>query len=124
MSTTKLSGDLQLELREALEADGWIVRKAVQFSTSGWPDMEAFKRPMKIFYIEVKRPGETLRKLQAWRRAQLKHAGFHHYMISESSQINPMIAEINYILDIKVWPVLTPEELKWIGQPEPEIPAQ
>lgn len=119
MSTPTNSGDLQLEVRKALEGDGYIVRKTLQFSTSGWTDLEAFKRPMRFFFIEVKTGKDVVRPIQAWRIAQLKYAGFHVFIIREKAEIAPMLSEIDRLHSMQAFPVLTEHEKALVNKPEP-----
>lgn len=66
---------IQTEIKKHLEAKGYLVVKILQSTLNGWPDLQAMKGG-KIYFIEVKRPGEKLEPLQEYRHKQLEALGF------------------------------------------------
>lgn len=74
---------IQSAIRKRLENDGWLVNKLILTSKPGTPDLIAHKDGRTI-YIEVKRPGEKPRPLQAHRMEQIRRQGIEVYTIDDS----------------------------------------
>ena len=68
---------LQSKIIKHLQSSGWLTIKTIILSTSGWPDIFAFRQGKAIF-IEVKNPNKTnhASPLQLYRRKQLQKEGF------------------------------------------------
>ena len=62
---------IQTSIADYLRKRGWTVVKIMAASLNGWPDLHAVKEGRAI-YIEVKRPGGRLSKIQEYRIEQLK----------------------------------------------------
>lgn len=72
---------LQKKIREDLERDGWLVLKIILCNKNGFPDLVPMKKKGKIFFIEVKRPGEDADELQKIVHAKLRQMGFNVFVI-------------------------------------------
>lgn len=68
---------LQSKIIKYLQSYGWLTIKTISLSTSGWPDIFAFRNGQAIF-IEVKNPNRTnhATALQQHRIYQLQSQGF------------------------------------------------
>lgn len=83
---SKLESDIQYEIIQKLEADGWLAKKVITCTKAGYPEVEAVKFGREI-KIEVKRPGQQLKKLQAFRKRQLEAHGMEVYVFESANDI-------------------------------------
>ena len=65
----------QATLIKRYEAEGWTVIKLVQVNKAGYPDL-LLLRPSDVRFVEVKRKGGRLSKVQEYRIAELRSKGF------------------------------------------------
>lgn len=66
---------IQSKKIKELEDEGYFVIKLVSTNKNGIPDLIAIPRNSDVLFVEVKRPGGRLSKLQQYRHKQLKSHG-------------------------------------------------
>lgn len=64
---------IQSKKIKELESQGYYVIKLVKTNKNGIPDLIAIPKGSDILFIEVKRPGGRLSKLQEYRIKELKN---------------------------------------------------
>jgi len=62
---------IQFLITNWLKKEGWLVTKLMMTTTSGIPDILAI-RSGKTIFIEVKKPGGRLSKIQKYRIAEIR----------------------------------------------------
>ena len=72
----------QRKLIKQYEAQGWTVIRLLQSNKAGYPDLLCLM-PDRVMFIEVKSRTGKLSKVQEYRHAELKSAGFNVQTISE-----------------------------------------
>ena len=77
-----LESKIQAQIITKLKKAGWLVMRAITISESGYPDLFCFRKGWVVF-IEVKRPGQKLRKIQEYRKRQLEENGFQVYVMDD-----------------------------------------
>ena len=82
-----LESKIQSQIIKALKKAGWLVIRPITISEAGYPDLFCFRKGWVVF-IEVKRPGQKLRKLQEYRKRQLEEQGFDVMIIDSKDQLN------------------------------------
>lgn len=65
------------------ESLGWATIKLVGEGGKGKPDRVFLHEHAVSVYVEFKKPGETLRKLQIYWKERLEALGFIHYTIDD-----------------------------------------
>jgi hypothetical protein len=65
---------IQKQISDALKGQGWFVTKLIKTTTNGVPDVLACKNEQCMF-IEVKKPGGKLSKLQEFTHRQMRGKG-------------------------------------------------
>jgi Holliday junction resolvase len=78
----KKESSIEKEIREHAIRQGFIALKLSPSNNKGIPD-RLFLRHDVILFIEFKRHGENLSKIQAKRHEELKMKGFHVYVIDD-----------------------------------------
>lgn len=66
---------IQSKKIKELEAEGYYVIKLITTNKNGIPDLIAIPRGSDVLFIEVKKPGGKLSKLQEYRLKELKEHG-------------------------------------------------
>lgn len=61
---------------------------ALKYGVNGWPDRMVLLADGTVAWVELKRPGETLRALQERRRDQLTRAGQMAYVLDTVEKVN------------------------------------
>lgn len=82
-----LESKIQSQIVKALKKAGWLVIRPITISESGYPDLFCFRKGWVVF-IEVKRPGQKLRKLQEFRKRQLEEQGFDVMVIDSKEHLS------------------------------------
>ncbi len=62
---------IQFLITNYLKKEGWLVTKLMMTTTSGIPDVLAIRQGKTIF-IEVKKPGGRLSRIQEYRIAEIR----------------------------------------------------
>ena len=65
----------QKKLIKRYEDEGWHVLKLLMLNKAGYPDL-ILLRPNAVKFVEVKRKGGRLSKIQQYRISELKKLGF------------------------------------------------
>lgn len=81
-----LESKIQSQIVNALKKAGWLVIRPITISEAGYPDLFCFRNGWVVF-IEVKRPGQKLRKLQEYRKRQLEEQGFDVMVVNNKDQL-------------------------------------
>ena len=80
-------------LKKQVELIGGKAYKFVSPGVTGVPDRIVILPPGRIFFIELKEPGENLRKLQKVRLEQLKKLGCNTLVIDSKEKVDMFIRE-------------------------------
>ena len=80
---------LQSKIIKYLKEEGWEVGKIMVMSEPGWPDLICCRGGDTVF-IEVKKPGGKLRKIQEYRIARLRDRYIPVYIIDNIADIELM----------------------------------
>ncbi|MGP4073141.1 VRR-NUC domain-containing protein [Piscibacillus sp. B03] len=83
--------DVERYLKTKIESLGGLCLKFESPGYSGVPDRLCLLPKGKLFFVEVKRPGETLRKLQEKRRKDFQALGHQVYVVDSKESINQLI---------------------------------
>lgn len=65
---------------------GWIPLKLNNAASDGWPDRQFIKDEGDLFFVEFKREGEKLRKLQEYRCKKLACKGHRVYVVDNKEE--------------------------------------
>lgn len=82
VKTKRLESEIQRRIIQRYQQEGYMVVKLQLTNMSGFPDLMVMKEG-KVFFIEVKRPGEHPRPLQVYRHRQLMEQGFEVKILTE-----------------------------------------
>lgn len=77
-----LEQQIQSKIIRNLEKEGWYVVKLITTTKAGIPDLLCLKNGRAVF-IEVKRPGGKVSKLQEFRHDELRKQGFEVIITTE-----------------------------------------
>jgi hypothetical protein len=86
-AAVKLESDVERKVVADVERRGGIALKLNLQGNRGWPDRLALLPNGVVVFIEMKRPGEKLRKLQEHRRKTLQALGFTVLVASDERDI-------------------------------------
>lgn len=84
---------IEKHLVESIEKIGGLAWKFTSPGIKGVPDRIIMLQEY-IFFVEVKAPGEDMRKLQKWRKMQLEREGFAVLLIDTKSKVDELIENI------------------------------
>lgn len=87
MRESKIQGEIKKHLKE----NGWFVKKIIQLSENGYPDLFSVKLP-RIIWWEVKRPGEDADPLQLVRIEEIRSFGMEAYVVHTLEEVKKYIA--------------------------------
>ena len=90
---TKLIREREIEvfLRQKIKSAGGLCLKFVSPGWAGAPDRLCLLPGGKIFFVELKRPGERPRKIQLKRHEELRKLGFSVYVIDGKEYVLDLI---------------------------------
>ena len=83
--------ELERKLVQAVKATDGICPKFVSPGFDGMPDRIVLLHHGKLAFVEVKRPGQKARSLQAARHKLLRQLGFQVFLLDEAGQIGEII---------------------------------
>lgn len=86
--------ELEKKLVERVKELGGEALKFVSPGNAGVPDRIILMRSGRIYFAEVKAPGECLRPLQRRRKKQLEQLGFKVFVVDSMKSLGGMINEI------------------------------
>lgn len=83
--------DIEVFLRQKIKSAGGLCLKFVSPGWAGAPDRLCLLPGGKIFFVELKRPGERPRKIQLKRHEELRKLGFSVYVIDGKEYVLDLI---------------------------------
>lgn len=86
--------DVEQALRQQVKKKGGLCLKFISPGWSGAPDRLCLFPGGKMCFVEVKRPGERPRPLQAARHMVLKRLGFDVVVLDDSKEIPWLLKKI------------------------------
>lgn len=86
--------DVEQALRQQVEKKGGLCLKFISPGWSGAPDRLCLFPGGKMCFVEVKRPGEKPRPLQAARHMVLKRLGFDVVVLDDTKGISQFLEDI------------------------------
>lgn len=81
---------VQTKIKKWLIADGWFVKKIIQLSENGYPDLYSYKGGRTIWW-ECKRPGETAAPLQELRIKEIRSFGMEAYVVDSLEEVKSIV---------------------------------
>ena len=101
--------DIEKRLREEVKKAGGLCLKFTPASWSGAPDRLILFPGGKIFFVELKRPGEEPRPLQKVRIRKLREMGFHAEVLDNVDRIPGLIGDCK-----SDWKYTCTDDLKFV----------
>lgn len=89
-----LESKIENRLKKEVKKMGGLSLKFSSPGMSGMPDRLVLLPKGRIFFIELKAPGKTLRPLQIKRKEQLENLGFKVYVIDSYEKIDEFLQEV------------------------------
>ncbi len=89
-----LESKIENRLKKEVKKMGGLSLKFSSPGMSGVPDRLVLLPKGRIFFIELKAPGKTLRPLQIKRKEQLENLGFKVYVIDSYEKIDEFLQEV------------------------------
>ena len=86
--------DVERKLIKAVEWEGGLCLKFTPQGVAGYPDRLVLLPGGLFAFIEVKRPGGTMRPLQVARHTKLRSLGLQVYLLNDENQIEGIINNI------------------------------
>ena len=86
--------EIERKLVEATKKMGGLAPKFVSPGLNGVPDRIVLLPDGRIGFVELKAPGEKMRKLQVRRKEQLERLGFRVYCVDQVEKINDVLKKI------------------------------
>lgn len=86
---------IEEKLKKEIERIGGLSLKFTSPGMAGVPDRLVLLPKGKIFFVELKAPGKTLRPLQLKRKEQLENLGFKVYAIDSYKKLKEVLDEIH-----------------------------
>jgi len=98
------------------ESSGFRCLKMTPAGRRGWPDRLVLGKEGKCAFVEFKRPGETLRRIQEHLRAELVERGFHVAVVDSYEKAAAFLELVGVkVASIPVATVTT------AGRPRPKV---
>ena len=88
-----LETKLEKRLVDKVTSLGGLAWKFTSQGTIGVPDRIIMFRG-KLFFVEMKAPGEDLRKLQQWRKWQIEKQGFTVLRLRTETEVDDFILKL------------------------------
>ncbi len=89
-----LEKEVESALTKAIRKLGGLCWKFTSPGVVGVPDRLCLLHNGKIAFVEVKRPGEVLRPIQAKRKRQLEKLGFKVFVLDKKEDVEVVIDAI------------------------------
>jgi hypothetical protein len=90
----KLEKDIERKLVRGVQIQGGMCRKFVSPGWAGAPDRIVLLPGGRMYFIEMKRPGEEPEPLQQHRIEELRALGFNARAINNEEDVNNFLKEI------------------------------
>jgi len=84
---------IESKFKESVKAKGGWAIKLLPFNLNGLPDRIALLPGGKLFFAEIKKPGEVASPLQMSVHKKLRKLGFEVYVIDHVDQIEIILAK-------------------------------
>ncbi len=89
-----MESKIEARLKAKVAKAGGLTLKFLSPGTAGVPDRLVLLPGKKIFFAELKAPGEKLRPLQQKRKQQLERLGFQVYIIDSCQAVRDFMREV------------------------------
>ncbi|MGO1368537.1 VRR-NUC domain-containing protein [Senegalia sp. (in: firmicutes)] len=89
-----LESKIEKRLKREVEKFGGISLKFTSPGMSGVPDRLVLLPGGRLYFVELKAPGKTLRPLQLKRKRQLENLGFKVYVIDSYKRIDEFLRDV------------------------------
>ena len=86
---------IENKFKKEIERIGGLSLKFTSPGMAGMPDRLVLLPKGKIYFVELKAPGKTLRPLQLKRKEQLENLGFKVYAIDSYERLKGVLDEIH-----------------------------
>ena len=86
--------DIERKLVDAVKRRGGLAPKFVSPGLNGVPDRIVLLKNGRMAFVELKAPGQKMRKLQVRRKDQLERLGFRVYCVDNVEQIEIVLNKI------------------------------
>lgn len=86
--------DIEAYLRERVRAMGGWALKFISPGAAGVPDRLVCLPHGRVVFVELKRPGERPRPLQAWTIERLRALGFEVRVIDSIEAVDVLVREV------------------------------
>ena len=86
-----LESKIEKRLKKEVEKNGGLALKFTSHGMAGVPDRLVLLPKGRIYFVELKGTGKTLRPLQLKRKEQLESLGFKVYLIDSYKKIDRFI---------------------------------
>lgn len=93
--------DIEKWMREKIEQLGGQFMKWVSPGNDGVPDRIAILPGGKVYFIELKKDGETPRKLQVWQQNRLRRLGCDVRTVEGMDEARQFIEEVSRYANIR-----------------------
>lgn len=90
----KSEKSIEQALVKAVKKIGGLCWKFTSPGVVGVPDRLCLLTKGKVAFVEVKRPGESLRPIQLKRKKQLEELGFKVYVLDSLEKVEVVVNEI------------------------------
>lgn len=90
-----LESKIEKRLKRKVEDIGGLCLKFTSPGMAGVPDRLVLLPKGKIYFVELKVPGQKLRPLQIKRKEQLENLGFKVYVIDSYERLKEVLDEIH-----------------------------
>lgn len=85
---------IEKSLQKEVKAQGGMALKFISPGMSGVPDRLVLIPGGRVYFVELKAPGEKMRPQQIKRKRQLQELGFLVYCIDSKDKVRGLIDEI------------------------------
>ena len=100
MSVDILEREIESKFTEQMESLGCLVCKFVSPGKAGMPDRLVIIPGGKVWFAEMKRPGEKLRPLQVFWKKQMESLGAKYYVVDSYKAIANVAADIKAEMEV------------------------
>lgn len=86
---------LERRLKREIERRGGLARKLVTPGAAGAQDRLVLMPGGRVWFVELKAPGQRPRPLQVFRASELEARGFQVRVISTETELDEFLAEVD-----------------------------
>lgn len=95
-----LEREIESKFTEQMERLGCLVCKFVSPGKAGMPDRLVITPGGKVWFAEMKRPGEKLRPLQEYWRREIENLGASYYVVDSYKAVATVAADIKAEMEV------------------------